>query len=62
MYSITGLTTSALPQKRHKKHKHKKHKRKKLSHEGESYVDISTMDSDLKKTFKVRIKKDEDRR
>ncbi|XP_011505997.1 PREDICTED: INO80 complex subunit B [Ceratosolen solmsi marchali] len=58
--AVTGLTTNALPQKRHKKHKHKKHKKKKLSHEGESYIDIS-MDSDLKKTFKVRIRKEEDR-
>ena len=61
IFIFLDSTTSTLPQKKHKKHKHKKHKRKKLSHEEESYVDVS-VDSDLKKTFKVRIKKEEDKR
>lgn len=57
---VEPLTTGS-SQKRHKKHKHKKHKRKKMSQEEESFMDIS-VESDLKKTFKVRIKKEEDRR
>ncbi|OXU27399.1 hypothetical protein TSAR_013944 [Trichomalopsis sarcophagae] len=57
----TGPISNSLPQKRHKKHKHKKHKKKKLSQEvAESYMDIS-VDSDLKKTFKVRLKKEEEK-
>ncbi|XP_014215579.1 INO80 complex subunit B isoform X2 [Copidosoma floridanum] len=58
--NIVDNFVSSIPQKRHKKHKHKKHKRKKSTHDEESYIDISG-DTDLRKTFKVRLKKEEDR-
>lgn len=50
-----------MPQKKHKKHKHKKHKKRKISIESEDLMDIST-DSELKKTFKVKMRKEDDKR
>ena len=54
-------TSDVLPQKRHKKHKHKKHKKKKLIHDNDIFVDI-TADTDRKKSFKIKVKKEEERR
>ncbi|XP_011337111.1 INO80 complex subunit B isoform X2 [Ooceraea biroi] len=49
------------PQKRHKKHKHKKHKKKKLLHDdSDAFVDIST-DTDRKKSFRIKMKKEDER-
>lgn len=60
-FSFVEPPAIAVSQKKHKKHKHKKHKKRKIEHEGENYIGIS-VDSDLKKTFKVRIRKEEDKR
>ncbi|XP_058799069.1 INO80 complex subunit B [Phymastichus coffea] len=57
---LTDPSAIAVSQKKHKKHKHKKHKKKKIVQDGENYIGVS-MDSDLKKTFKVRIRKEEDK-
>lgn len=55
-------TSDASPQKRHKKHKHKKHKKKKLMHDdSDAFVEIST-DIDRKKSFRVKMKKEDERR
>lgn len=55
-------TSDASPQKRHKKHKHKKHKKKKLMHDdSDAFVEIST-DIDRKKSFRIKMKKEDERR
>jgi len=55
-------TSDVPPQKRHKKHKHKKHKKKKLMHDdSDAFVDIST-DTDRKKSFRIKMKKEDERR
>lgn len=54
-------TSDVLPQKRHKKHKHKKHKKKKLMHDNDVFVDI-TADTDRKKSFRIKMKKEDERR
>ncbi|KAM0732416.1 INO80 complex subunit B [Formica fusca] len=53
-------TSDVLPQKRHKKHKHKKHKKKKLMHDNDVFVDI-TADTDRKKSFRIKMKKEDER-
>jgi len=51
------------PQKRHKKHKHKKHKKKKLIHDdSDAFVEISTDAENRKKSFRIKMKKEDDRR
>lgn len=55
-------TSDAPPQKKHKKHKHKKHKKKKLMHDDcDNFGDISA-DVDRKKSFRIKVKKEDDRR
>lgn len=59
---ILSDTNDAPPQKRHKKHKHKKHKKKKLMHDdSDAFVEIST-DADRKKSFRIKMKKEDERR
>ncbi|XP_076628128.1 INO80 complex subunit B isoform X2 [Colletes latitarsis] len=54
-------TTEVSPQKRHKKHKHKKHKKKKPTHdESDSFNDVA-VETEKKKTFRVKMKKDDDK-
>jgi len=54
-------TSDVPPQKRHKKHKHKKHKKKKLVHDdSDAFVEIST-DADRKKSFRIKMKKEDER-
>jgi len=53
-------TSDVLPQKRHKKHKHKKHKKKKLMHDNDVFVNI-TADTDRKKSFRIKMKKEDER-
>lgn len=50
------------PQKRHKKHKHKKHKKKKTTHDGNENFNDATVETEKKKTFRVKMKKDDDKR
>ncbi|XP_076628127.1 INO80 complex subunit B isoform X1 [Colletes latitarsis] len=58
---ITVETTEVSPQKRHKKHKHKKHKKKKPTHdESDSFNDVA-VETEKKKTFRVKMKKDDDK-
>lgn len=55
-------TNDVSPQKRHKKHKHKKHKKKKLMHDdSDTFVEIST-DADRKKSFRIKMKKEDERK
>ncbi|XP_017890304.1 INO80 complex subunit B [Ceratina calcarata] len=56
---MTLETNEASPQKRHKKHKHKKHKKKKTTHDNDSFNDAP--ETDKKKTFRVKVKKDDDK-
>lgn len=59
---ILSDTSDVPPQKRHKKHKHKKHKKKKLMHDdSDTFVEIST-DTDRKKSFRIKMKKEDERR
>lgn len=55
-------TNEVSPQKRHKKHKHKKHKKKKITHDDNDSFNDVTVETDKKKTFRVKIKKDDDKR
>ncbi|XP_076289668.1 INO80 complex subunit B isoform X1 [Lasioglossum baleicum] len=58
---ITVETNEISPQKRHKKHKHKKHKKKKPVHdEGESFINVG-VETEKKKAFRVKVKKDDDK-
>ncbi|KAG6799563.1 INO80 complex subunit B isoform X1 [Apis mellifera caucasica] len=58
---ITVETNEVSPQKRHKKHKHKKHKKKKITHDDNDSFNDVTVETDKKKTFRVKIKKDDDK-
>ncbi|XP_076674801.1 INO80 complex subunit B isoform X2 [Andrena cerasifolii] len=49
------------PQKRHKKHKHKKHKKKKTMHEESNNFNDIVVDTEKKKTFRLKVKKDDDK-
>lgn len=57
---MTLESNEASPQKRHKKHKHKKHKKKKTTHDNDGFTDAPA-ETDKKKTFRVKVKKDEDK-
>lgn len=54
-------TNDVSPQKRHKKHKHKKHKKKKTTHDGNDNFNDVTAETEKKKTFRVKMKKDDDK-
>ncbi|XP_014238898.1 INO80 complex subunit B [Trichogramma pretiosum] len=60
---IAGDNSNSFLQKRHKKHKHRKHKKKKLNHQEISSCSDVTISrgSELKKTFKVKIRQDTER-
>ncbi|XP_060812133.1 INO80 complex subunit B isoform X1 [Bombus pascuorum] len=54
-------TSEVSPQKRHKKHKHKKHKKRKVTHnDNDGFNDVAT-ETEKKKTFRVKIKKDDEK-
>ncbi|CAK9828078.1 INO80 complex subunit B [Anthophora retusa] len=58
---MTLETNEISPQKRHKKHKHKKHKKKKATYDGnDSFNDIA-VETEKKKTFRVKMKKEDDK-
>lgn len=61
LLNICSDTSDVLPQKRHKKHKHKKHKKKKLMHDNDVFIDI-TADTNRKKSFRIKMKKEDERR
>ncbi|XP_076232194.1 INO80 complex subunit B isoform X3 [Calliopsis andreniformis] len=54
-------TTDVSPQKRHKKHKHKKHKKKKTTHEEIDNFTNVMGETEKKKTFRVKVKKEDDK-
>ncbi|KOX79999.1 INO80 complex subunit B [Melipona quadrifasciata] len=54
-------TNELLTQKRHKKHKHKKHKKKRTSHDDNDGFNDVAAETEKKKTFRVKIKKDDDK-
>ncbi|KAK9307804.1 hypothetical protein QLX08_002032 [Tetragonisca angustula] len=54
-------TNELLSQKRHKKHKHKKHKKKRTSHDDNDGFNDVAAETEKKKTFRVKIKKDDDK-
>lgn len=62
LYIVFLLETSEVsPQKRHKKHKHKKHKKRKVTHnDNDGFNDVAT-ETEKKKTFRVKIKKDDEK-
>ncbi|KAF7386092.1 hypothetical protein HZH68_013224 [Vespula germanica] len=49
------------PQKKHKKHKHKKHKKRKIIHDDSDGFAAEAPESERKKTFKVKVKKEDER-
>lgn len=49
------------PQKKHKKHKHKKHKKRKIIHDDSDGFTAEAPESERKKTFRVKVKKEEER-
>ncbi|KAG7209098.1 hypothetical protein KM043_015244 [Ampulex compressa] len=54
-------TNEVSPQKRHKKHKHKKHKKKKIVHDdSDSFIEV-VPDTERKKTFRVKLKKEDEK-
>ncbi|XP_053987621.1 INO80 complex subunit B isoform X2 [Hylaeus anthracinus] len=54
-------TNEVSPQKRHKKHKHKKHKKKKPTHNESDSFNDTAVETEKKKTFRVKMKKDDDK-
>lgn len=49
-------------QKKHKKHKHKKHKKRKIIHDDSDGFTAEAPEGERKKTFKVKVKKEDERR
>lgn len=49
------------PQKKHKKHKHKKHKKRKIIHDDSDGFIAEAPEGERKKTFKVKVKKEDER-
>lgn len=62
LYIVFLLETNEVsPQKRHKKHKHKKHKKRKVTHnDNDGFNNVAT-ETEKKKMFRVKIKKDDEK-